>query len=101
MITNKFKAIDGDYDFSLFERVIQGRLTKSRFKIINKVVKKWNYNHEAPYGYSMNGYPYRCGCEHDCCGCLSSENISVELQSINKDKSEYRISLKLNRTYNY
>jgi hypothetical protein len=41
-----------------------------------------------------NGYPYTCGCERDCCGCLTSIRMNVFF-GVNV------ITLKYTRSYNY
>lgn len=56
-------------------REFTGRLTPKRHKIISSYARK--LTNKAPYGYSTSGYAYRCGCEHDCCGCLTSEHGAV------------------------
>lgn len=68
-----FKLIDGDFDYKVSERTFSGKMTKTRYKIIDRYVRKLNNTHI--YGTSRNGYAYRCGCKHDCCGCLSSQNM--------------------------
>jgi hypothetical protein len=49
---------------------------------------------QYPYGISPNGYAYNCGCEHDCCGCLSGERIKAEFT---KDK----IVITHSQSFNY
>jgi hypothetical protein len=84
MKTEKFQyesELSGD-GYYASTRTIVGRLTPLRFKVLNDAVRRFNYNNEAPYGKSPNGYAYRCGCEHDCCGCLIGESASVEFKSV-------------------
>lgn len=66
-------------DFVCEERVLDGRMTKARYKAIMHHVRKYNYDNRAPYGISANGYPYRCGCMHDCCGCLIGTSMDAQV----------------------
>ena len=70
----------GDFDYTKYVRVIEGRITQKRFKLINRYVRKYNYATRYPYGVSRNGHPYRCGCEHDCCGCLVSTQMFARFE---------------------
>jgi hypothetical protein len=84
MNTDKFEYCS-DYDsYGCYEakRKIIGRLTPLRYEVLSKAVRRFNYRHDAPYGISPDGYAYRCGHEHDCCGCLISESMSVEFNTI-------------------
>jgi HD superfamily phosphohydrolase YqeK len=63
----------------VMERVFSGRFTKHRRKVLEKSVRLFNNNRSHPYGTSPNGYAYTCGCEHDCCGCLSSESAMLSI----------------------
>ena len=78
----KFISVHSDYDCRIAERIIQGRITPKRYKLLRKIIRTWNHNHNAPYGYSQNGYAYNCGCEHDCCGCLIGERMSLIFTSV-------------------
>jgi hypothetical protein len=89
-----FKIVLNEVDYTLAERKIEGRLTKKRWEIIRNYVKRYNYNNESPYGVSPNGYSYNCGCEHDCCGCLSKRYLQM-LNNTNK------VVLQLFVHYNY
>ncbi len=92
-IKKKWKLIDGDYDFSVEQKVICGRMTIKRYEIIRNFVKKYNREWRYRYGISPNGYAYGCGCEHDCCGCPSS--------SMNISFNQGNILLTRKITYNY
>ena len=87
MNTDKFKFSDTEYcdGYHQTERTIIGKLTPLRLQIITGAVDKFNEAHDAPYGVSPNGYRYRCGCEHDCCGHLVSESVSYEQETIDED----------------
>lgn len=79
MKKEKFKTLDSDFDSLVGERVFSGRFTKRRRKILEKSVRRFNHNRSHPYGTSPNGYAYTCGCEHDCCGCLSREYAMLSI----------------------
>jgi hypothetical protein len=72
-------------DESDFDRVVLNRdfdrayLTPRRLRVLLKYVARHNRENFAPYGISPNGYAYTCGCSHDCCGCLSSDTMSLHL----------------------
>ena len=76
---NKFKFVDGDESSTHYERTLNGKLTKSRYKLLSSYVRKKSYTEH-------------CGCEWDCCGCLFQ--VSYGLQIINNQvtiqMSEYR-----------
>ena len=83
---SKFTLIGDEDGYGSYESIrrISGRVTKQRRKMIEKIVRNFNHRWDAPYGVSPNGYAYRCGHEHDCCGCLSSKWMSVEFKSLGK-----------------
>lgn len=99
MKIEKFINVDGDYEVQIAERNLVLRLTPMRYKIITKSIKKWNYQNQFPYGISPNGYAYRCGCEHDCCGCLVGQNMSFHFNKIENDL--YSIIIRYSVNYNY
>jgi len=70
MEKKRFDLELGDLDKTKFVRVIEGRITRKRYKLIKRFVRKYNIDNRYPYGVSEKGYAYRCGCEHDCCGHL-------------------------------
>jgi hypothetical protein len=94
----KFKIADGDFDSRISEREISGKITRARRKAIEHSVRKFNRTWEAPYGYSHNGYAYRCGCEHDCCGCLVHKGMAVEFRKLGKN---HIAVLSIHENYNY
>jgi hypothetical protein len=61
----KFTLIDGDMDYSVYEHVISGRMTKLRYQIINRYARKKRW-HES------------CGHEWDCCGCMYAQGMKLE-----------------------
>ena len=95
---NKFKQIDGDYDYSRTERVITGKITKARRKAIEHAVRVFNREWSAPYGISPNGYAYNCGCSHDCCGCLTRKWANATFENWGKNNSAI---IQINSRYNY
>lgn len=99
MKLNKFIEKRSDYDYTESEKEIIVRLTPLRYKLLTKGVKKWNYNHKYPYGISPNGYAYRCGCEHDCCGCLVGESMAINFNKITE--SLYKITIQHSASFNY
>jgi len=99
MKNEKFKNVDLDFDYRVSEMTMEGRLTPNRYKTLTKFVKKWNYNHKAPYGISENGYAYNCGCEHDCCGCLCGESMQITFDKINE--SLHKVIIRYSASFNY
>ncbi len=95
-----FTPLDGDMDYSVEERKFFGRMTKKRYKSILKYVRDFNYEASAPYGRSPNGYAYRCGCEHDCCGHLVREGIDVDIKRI-LNTPIFLITLTHSQSFNY
>jgi len=77
----KFTLIDGDMDWRLYERKIEGRLTPKRFKILHRFVRNHSYREH-------------CGCEHDCCGCKFAQGMDI-----NFDKGT--IVIQLTESFNY
>lgn len=77
----RFTLLEGDMDYRTYERVITGRITKSRWKIISKLARRLSNS-------------FHCGCPHDCCGCLSSQYIDVNYQN-----GETRLTL--TQSFNY
>ena len=61
----KFILIDGDMDYSVYEHVISGRMTKLRYQIINRYARK-------------NSWRKHCGHEWDCCGCMYARSMELE-----------------------
>lgn len=96
--THKFQFEDGDFDWRTDVRRISGRFTEKRKEILDLVVSKYNEDNYAPYGISKNGYPYRCGCVRDCCGCLVSR--SMHLEYVKMGNNEMAI-LSICDSYNY
>jgi len=61
----KFTLIDGDMDYSVYEHVISGRMTKLRYQIINRYARKKSWRES-------------CGHEWDCCGCMYAQGMKLE-----------------------
>jgi hypothetical protein len=97
---NKFVDTSGsDYSSKQYTRTIIGRLTPKRYNAIRQVMKQYNKDAEAPYGYSLSKYPYGCGCEHDCCGCLIGESMVVDFGTI--VNNQHTINITIHKSYNY
>ena len=96
---SKFSIVDSDFDSTrISERVISGKITRARRKAIEHSVRTFNRKWEAPYGYSFNGYAYRCGCEHDCCGCLVGKGMTVEFRKLGNN---HIAVMSIYESYNY
>lgn len=84
---------DSDFDREILERHFnKNYMTPKRMQIIESVVARYNKNWHHLYGISPNGYPYNCGCSHDCCGCVVSQYLNIEIT---------RTSIVLKRITNY
>lgn len=93
-----------DYDYNNSKTTIplmSGRLTPRRVAIIEQRIAEVNEEISAPYGRSPNGYAYRCGCEHDCCGCLSSDRVELVLVQREYGSESFEVHLERHRRYNY
>jgi hypothetical protein len=92
----KFKQMDGDYGYgyAIYERTLVGRITPKRWAIVRNYVKRYNHENKYPYGVSRNGYAYRCGCSHDCCGCLVRTSMDII-------PNAQTISIRLYQSFNY
>lgn len=99
MKTEKFKTQGSDFDQAVSERELVGALTKNRYKILMRIVKNYNHNNSTPYGISPNGYAYRCGCEHDCCGCLYSTKMSIDFNQ--QTYPLFKVTISVVSSYNY
>lgn len=77
----KLNLIDGDCDFKTFAITIKIKEYKELFPF-SPVVNFHYYNY------------FRCGCEYDCCGCLSSIDITT------KKITDY-ITIIINYSFNY
>lgn len=64
---NKFIVVDGDMDFVTQKRYLTGRMTKKRWKIIDRYCRRMTYSN-------------RCHHEWDCCGCLTGMDTSFTYQ---------------------
>jgi len=73
----QWRGLD-DEDTTMMRVFDSVRMTEKRLKIVSNFVNRHNEEWSAPYGVSPNGYAYRCGCVHDCCGCLSSNQMRIE-----------------------
>jgi len=60
-----FKVSGGDIDYTVYDRIITGRLTPKRYKTIMR------------YARVRTNRMGHCGHEWDCCGCLHSTHMAV------------------------
>lgn len=95
---HKFTLTDGEFDYAVAQRTISGKFTKKRRKAVEHIARQFNRKWDAPYGRSSNGYAYRCGCVHDCCGCLIGKGMSVEFNRIGNN---HIAILSISESYNY
>lgn len=61
----KFKTIEGDMDYNVSQYSFSGKMTKLRWKLLDRYVRKNSFSGS------------NCGHEWDCCGCLCSRTISL------------------------
>ena len=64
MKAREFTLIDGDFDYRRYEKAIDGRMTKLRYKIISRYARKKSWREH-------------CGHEWDCCGCMFAESYNL------------------------
>ena len=85
-----FKPIEkSDYDYYQTSRAIVGRVTPQRVNRIQSFIDAFNEENRYPYGQG-----YSCGHQHDCCGCLISESMSINV-------TDGSITIYHNQSYNY
>lgn len=84
-----FKDISEDYDSLRYMREIVGRVTEKRVDAVKRFIEMFNEENRYPYGHG-----YSCGHVHDCCGCLSSRYMDLEV-------TENSIKIYHTETYNY
>lgn len=77
----KFKLIDSDYDFRIYQRDIVGRVTYPRWQILARARRKLSFD-------------THCGCEHDCCGHLCAQSASIAVTS-------YGMTITIKQSFNY
>lgn len=61
----KFQIIEAESDYEVAVYSFSGRMTKLRWKILDRYCR----NHSRSMW---------CGCQHDCCGCISSTNMHLQ-----------------------
>jgi len=76
-----FKVVDSDMDYKTYQRTFSGRLTKLRYKIIQRWVR-------------VKSYRTYCGHEWDCCGCLHSQNAHFKYE-------RNQVTVTLTQSFNY
>lgn len=76
-----FKLVNGDESVSNFERVLNGKVTKSRYKLLASYVRRKSFS-------------FNCGCDWDCCGCVFQENYGINISN-----NQIRITMSQHRNY--
>jgi hypothetical protein len=72
------------------------RLDINRYSKLIRGVREYNDKLRFIHGRDRNGNPYRCGCMHDCCGCIVEARIYWKFMEETKT-----IKLIYIETYNY
>lgn len=86
-----------DYDRLVMTRDLKFNyleLTTKRYAKLMNGIREHNERLRYIHGEDINGNPYRCGCMHDCCGCITRAKIEIEF-------IEKTIRLIYIVTYNY
>ena len=82
--TDKFISTPAsDYDYRCYERVFTGRMTKARWKIIDRFCRLHSFRPR-----------YRCGHDWDCCGCFCGQSMSFEYK-------HNQVSITFTQSFNY
>ena len=84
-----YQQHESDYDRYVSSRTIVGRVTPQRVGRIQSFIDAFNDENRYPYGQG-----YSCGHTHDCCGCLVSESMSM-------DVIDNSITIYHNQSFNY
>lgn len=74
---------ESDFDYRKYERVFSGRMTKKRYKIIDRFCRTRSRRPR-----------YRCGHDFDCCGCMCGQHLSFSYQ-------KNQVIIYLQHSYNY
>lgn len=78
----KFTELErSDYDYRIFERTFTGKMTKYRYKKLDRFCRR-------------NSWRSHCHHEYDCCGCQCAQNMSLTY-------SKNQISIILSMSFNY
>lgn len=77
----KFKLTWSGIDHCFYERTFVGRLTKQRYKIISRFCRKHTQSFE-------------CGHSYDCCGCVSSQRLTITYKA-------NKTIIEMKRIFNY
>jgi hypothetical protein len=76
-----FKIINSDMDYTISKRIFSGKITKNRYKILDRFCRK-------------NSFRTNCGHEWDCCGCMCSQYMEFEYKN-------NQVILILHNSFNY
>lgn len=83
---------DGDYpDSRTAARVLIGRVTRRRYYALRRIARSLIIRH--PYGEG-----YRCGHEHDCCGCLLGQYGGLHIQHY---MGGWKVTISFTQSFNY
>lgn len=77
----KFTSMGADCDYHIYERYISGRMTKGRWKALDRYCRR-------------NTYRMHCHHDHDCCGCMCSQRVSFTYE-------HNQVIISLAQHYNY
>lgn len=78
---NRFKQTDGDIEYRTYTREFSGRMTKGRWKILDRYCRKHSWS-------------THCGHEWDCCGCLCGQYASFAY-------SANQVTVSITQSFNY
>ena len=85
--SKKWTEIEGDFDHRVRERILHGRMTHKRYKIIERYCRKNSY------------YTPACGHEWDCCGCVTS--VIYKAYYTRVASNAFKVSVKIWISYNF
>lgn len=76
-----FKVIEDDMDTVVSRRIFSGKLTKERYKMLDRFARKIHHVE-------------RCGHDFDCCGCLCGQWLEIDYKA-------NQVTLTLTQSFNY
>lgn len=92
--TKKWVEVTAPEDFPdsrTIQRVLIGRMTRRRYRRIRRIMRKLINRH--PYGKG-----YRCGHDHDCCGCTLGTYAGLEFRHY---MGGFKIIISQTESFNY
>jgi hypothetical protein len=63
MLKKFVETPESEMDYRVYERSFSGRLTRARYKLLDRFCR-------------MKTFHQNCGHEYDCCGCLSHQRLT-------------------------